>query len=85
MDTFDKLFNNCYCCPSNAWFRDNIFDFNFIIIFENLEADLREVLIKIGFNNKDIRHIPKIKNSRTHKNYKSYYTLKYNHLLVQLF
>ena len=41
--------------------------------FENLEADLREVLIKIGFNNKDIRHIPKIKNSRTHKNYKSYY------------
>ena len=49
MPTFDKLFNNCYCCPSNAWFRDNIFDFNFIIIFENLEADLKYVTNMLGF------------------------------------
>ena len=46
---FDKLCSNCYGCPSKAWFRDNILDFNFIIIFENLEADLKCVTNMLGF------------------------------------
>ena len=46
---FDKLCRNCYSCPSKAWFRDNILDFNFIIILENLEADLKYVTSMLGF------------------------------------
>ena len=48
-DQFDKLCRNCYRCPSNAWFRNNILDYNFIIIFENLEADLKYVTSMLGF------------------------------------
>lgn len=46
---FDKLCSNCYCCQSNAWFRNNILDFNFIIIFENLQTDLKYVTNMLGF------------------------------------
>jgi hypothetical protein len=48
-DQFDKLCSNCYGCPSNAWFRSNILDFNFIIVFENLEVDLKYVTNMLGF------------------------------------
>ena len=46
---FDKLCSNCYQCQSKAWFRDNILDFNLIIIFENLAADLKYVTNMLGF------------------------------------
>ena len=46
---FDKICTNCYRCPSKAWFRDNILDFNFIIILENLEVDLKYVTKMLGF------------------------------------
>jgi len=40
---FDTLCINCYSCPSREWFRNNIFDYNYIIIFENLEEDLKQL------------------------------------------
>jgi len=67
---FNKLCTNCYGCPSNAWFRNNILDFNFIIIFENLEADLKYVTSMLGF--KMELAIPHIDPCKQHK-------LKSNH------
>ncbi len=43
----------------------------FIGKFENLENDLKEVLLKIGFNR--IIHVPFKKNSKKHDNYLTYY------------
>ena len=48
---FDKLCMNCYSCSSKSWFRSNTSDFNFIIIFENLEDDLKYVINVLGFKN----------------------------------
>ena len=45
---------------------------NFIGKFENIENDLKNVLKKIGINN--VVHIPYIKNSKKHNDYKTYYT-----------
>ena len=62
---FDKLCSNCYRCSSNAWFRDDILDFNFIIIFENLEADLKYVTNMLGFTT-EIK-VPYIDPCKKHK------------------
>ena len=69
-DKFDKLCSNCYRCPSNSWFRYNILDFQFIIIFENLEADLKYVTNMLGFTTEIA--VPYIDPCKQHKT-------KYNH------
>ena len=39
--------------------------------FENMESDLKEVLLKIGFNK--INHTPFKKNGKKHDNFMTYY------------
>jgi hypothetical protein len=67
---FNKLCSNCYSCPSNAWFRENIYDFNFIIIFENLEADLKHVANMLGFTSKiPVPYLDPCKHNKNTSNY----------------
>ena len=73
---FDKLCSNCYRCPSNAWFRNNILDFNFIIIFENLKADLKHVTSLLGFTTKI--DVPYIDPCKHHKNKTNFFKFDMN-------
>ena len=69
-DQFDKLCNNCYGCTSNSWFRNNISDFNFIIIFENLDADLKYVTNMLKFSTPiDVPHIDPCKKNKLNPNH----------------
>jgi len=76
---FDKLCSNCYSCPSNAWFRNNILDFNFIIIFENLDADLKDVKNMLGF--KTQIDVPYIDPCKQHKHRPNHFKFNMNNNL----
>jgi hypothetical protein len=62
------IIQNCYDCP--IWLRKNLNDYNYIVVFENLEADLNQVATMMDFNNKiDIPHVdPAKKNKETNTN-----------------
>lgn len=67
---FDKLCSNCYTCQSKAWFRDNILDFNFIIIFENLEDDLKCITNVLEFTTEiDVPYIDPCMNNKNTANH----------------
>lgn len=67
---FDKLCTNCYTCPSKIWFRNNILDFNFIIIFENIDADLKYVTNMLKFTTSiDVPHIDPCKQNKHNPNH----------------
>jgi hypothetical protein len=78
-DKFDNLCSNCYRCPSKAWFRDNILDFHFIIIFENLEADLKYVTNMLGFTTEIA--VPRIDTCKQNKNKYNHFKLDMNNVL----
>jgi len=67
---FDKLCSNCYGCSSKVWFRNNILDFHFIIIFENLEDDLKYVTNMLGFKTEIVvPYIDPCKQNKTKPNH----------------
>ena len=81
---FDKLCRNCYGCESNSWFRNNISDFDFIIIFENLEIDLKYVTSILGFENKIV--VPYIDPCKQNKHISNHFKFDMNnHLHIDMY
>ena len=63
-----SVIKNCYSCP--IWLRRDINDYNFIIVFENLEDDLKFVANKLNFKGKEliIPHIDPCKQNKINPN-----------------
>lgn len=69
-EKFNELCKNCYCCPSKTWFRDNILEYNFIIILENLDDDLKLVTQMLGLQKVfNIKNIDPCKENKKKPNY----------------
>jgi hypothetical protein len=64
----NTIIQNCYDCP--IWLRKNLNDYNYIVVFENLEADLNQISTMMNVTNKiDIPHVdPAKKNKETNPN-----------------
>lgn len=64
----ETIIQNCYNCP--IWFRKNPNDYNYIVVFENLEKDLNEIANIMNVTKKiDIPHVdPAKKNKETNPN-----------------
>ena len=73
IDLFNKnelssVIKNCYSCP--IWLRQDLQDYNFIIVFENLENDIKFVANKLNFKctNLIIPHIDPCKKNKINPN-----------------
>jgi hypothetical protein len=64
----NTIIQNCYDCP--IWLRKNLNDYNYIVVFENLEADLNQISSMMNVTSKiEIPHVdPAKKNKETNSN-----------------
>ena len=65
----NTIIKNCYNCA--IWLRKNLSDYNYIVVFENLETDLNQILNIMNVGDKiDIPHVdPAKKNKETNANF----------------
>ena len=64
-NNLSSVIKNCYSCP--IWLRREINDYNFVIVFENLENDLKLVANKLNFKDTNLI-IPNIDPCKKNKN-----------------
>jgi len=68
-NNLSSVIKNCYSCP--IWLRPDINDYNFIVVFENLENDLKFVTNKLNCKGTDfiIPHIDPCKQNKINPNH----------------